>query len=882
MTKAPNSRQDDSRWSGRQLDPDLDQTFVALSIGDPTPVVTTFAALEAQRATILRRLLESDLDYPVSAVFSQIWQDIGPQMTDDQMNLLRWYLGTESTTRHPDRKAALRATLARVIALPTLPQTDAGSDLGFAAVRLASEGPMEVQAAGSRFLRRLANILIDPTDTDVRGPMLFAALHIVDLTVLKILLDRLPATLLPQDLQHGEDWATGLMIEFAGIDPWLSMMIERRFRRDPQSPVAAQRKTQLEQHRGKPFSSLATLFHDIRFDSADHYLKPALQFAYWRAQNDNLPDEIAFLSGHLRALDAGWTDNTGPTLTSAPGAPKALPQGSDLAGLTTHALDLASLDLDLASPSTPEVLRAGFDDLTRSTATAPFPPSWTLSDLLQAAQSLVQIDRREYSWIVHFVDAPHAHGLPQYGTIDLARFPVIHAGLMASIAALCRAGLDWLMAGHGTGSSVQVARLAQLHTRASLEIDQPEVAVAFLKRIEDIGILTDVVAILRDNCQLQVGMVGACSASPPPSRLGSDVHPFLDQPDWTAAEDVAWSTLAEDAGVAGQFEIVWPDGTLAAVDHTTPAGHISTACIPGLALIAEDFLLGPAGHVLRPNTYHTSAEFPWESAVVVAAQKRALRLRPTSASFSSQPVLLLEAFETLRWRNYYHWMVPILSRVALAQQRGLLDDRLLVVPEGLSRWMTETLDLIGLPPDRQLVVPLGQKVRFRDALLMSSIEHVSKAALQALRHRLLGPAPGETPSGHYLFLSRRSQKSRKLHNEADLEDMAHSMGFHVISPQDYSISDQITLFSRARGIAAAEGAALTNTMFCPPGARVLAVLCLNDMMPIFNDLSLVLGHHHRKLAGRGLTGVATGNRFQPQFDVDLDLARQSLAWVLEG
>ena len=75
---------------------------------------------------------------------------------------------------------------------------------------------------------------------------------------------------------------------------------------------------------------------------------------------------------------------------------------------------------------------------------------------------------------------------------------------------------------------------------------------------------------------------------------------------------------------------------------------------------------------------------------------------------------------------------------------------------------------------------------------------------------------------------------------------------------------------------------MTNTMFCPPGARVLAVLCLNDMMPIFNDLSLVLGHHHRKLAGRGLTGVATGNRFQPQFDVDLDLARQSLAWVLEG
>ena len=35
-------------------------------------------------------------------------------------------------------------------------------------------------------------------------------------------------------------------------------------------------------------------------------------------------------------------------------------------------------------------------------------------------------------------------------------------------------------------------------------------------------------------------------------------------------------------------------------------------------------------------------------------------------------------------------------------------------------------------------------------------------------------------------------------------------------------------------------------------------------------------------AWRGLTGIATTNRFQPPFSVDLDLARRSLSWVLEG
>ncbi len=166
-------------------------------------------------------------------------------------------------------------------------------------------------------------------------------------------------------------------------------------------------------------------------------------------------------------------------------------------------------------------------------------------------------------------------------------------------------------------------------------------------------------------------------------------------------------------------------------------------------------------------------------------------------------------------------------------------------------------------------------------MLISSIEYASAAAIQALRRRLLDAA-GEPPHGPPLFLSRSAQKLRKLHNENEIEAMAQEMGFQVISPQDVSVAEQVRLFSQSHGIAAVEGAALTNTMFCPAGTRVLAILCINDMMPVFNDLSIVMGRHHRKLVGHGVTGAATANRFQPTFTVDLDLVRQSLTWVLEG
>ena len=867
-----------------QLDTDLDPMFVALWAGDPLPVAAAFGASGAARSTILPRLLEAELDAPVAAAFALIWQDVAPDLPDHSLNLLRWYLTTEAATHHPARKSTHLAVLTRLIGHQSLPRTDAACDLGFSAVRLAVEcgGPLDLHRAACRLLRRLAALWIDPPGSVVRAPMLYAAIQTVDLTVLKSLIDRLPDAPLTPDLQHALDWANGLMIEFAGIDPWLEGVIDRQFQRDPHSPIAAQRKAQLGQHQGQSFASLAPLFRSIRSDPTDPTLRPALQFALMRANNDNLLDDIAFLSAHLRALDPNWSDEPGPRPPPDPVSPQRPPESCDLAQLSDYALALGSVDIDLASPFTPRALVAEFDWLVQAMVMAPLPRSWALPDVLQAAKQLLQIDQREFFFIVHFVDAPHAKGQPQYGSVDLRRIPVLHCGLMAAAAALCRAGLNWLMAGHAASGHSPMARLAQIHTRTSLAIDQPGVALAVLDRIASLGILTDVVAVLRDDCRLQLGDLAAAQSAAPHGRTGSEAYAFLDQANWTTAENIPWVALADDPAIAARFDVVWPDGHLQSCDHATPPGRTATALVPGLSLIAEDLLLGPAGHVLRPNTYHTSAEYPWDSALVVASQKRALRLRPTSRATCDQPVLVLEAFEALRWRNYYHWMIPILSRVALALERGLLDNRLLVVPAGLSGWMQETLALIGLPPDRQIVVPLGQKLHFRDALLLSSIEHVSATAVQALRHRLLGADPAAPTEGRHLFLSRKDQNLRKLHNEPAIEDMAKAMGFQILSPQDHSVAEQVRLFSQARGIAAVEGAALTNTLFSPPGARVLAISCINDMMPIFNDLSIVLGHHHRKLAGRGLTGIATTNRFQPPFSVDLDLARHSLAWVLEG
>jgi hypothetical protein len=45
------------------------------------------------------------------------------------------------------------------------------------------------------------------------------------------------------------------------------------------------------------------------------------------------------------------------------------------------------------------------------------------------------------------------------------------------------------------------------------------------------------------------------------------------------------------------------------------------------------------------------------------------------------------------------------------------------------------------------------------------------------------------------------------------------------------------------------------------------------MLPVFNDLSLVMGHEHMKLAAQGIDS-AGGTRFQPAFAADPALARR--------
>lgn len=872
------------------METDPDQLFKTALSGDPAALATAFVAKPGLRTPLLRLLLAAQEDAEVAACHALIWGATGAQMGTGLEGHLGWYLREEARTLQPKRIAVHRDVLIGALSLDRLPETEAGFDLGFTAVRVLTSLPvsLDLHRQAAQALTRLVAAWFGREGQGPRPAMIYAALGTVDLDLLRDCIDR-AGPVRSAELRHAAEWGLNeLMASQGGADGWLQAAIKTGYALDPQSPGSVHGMLWLGMLQDQDFRGFSPMLHQMRLDKTEPQLRPALLLAQDKARQHEADKEAIWLETQLDALDPNWNQDGARIETGDEGVQGPTPAPGptdDLVQCLAQARVLAGTDLRLHAALSPGDLHQAFTRLVAEIATAQVPKDWSLGRFVEAAVAMRQLTTREFGWVVHFVRAPHAGGRPEYGTVDLHFFPVLHRGLLSVSAAICRAGLAWIEAGHGAAGGWALARLIRAHTAAALEADAIDAAHGFLGRLEAAGIMPAILAVERDNVRLRAGQIAQAQAAPPKARLGSAVHPFLPRSEWSLAEGVPWDVLAHDPVLHGQFDILWPDGALRSYNHATPARDVLLARTRDISLLAEGLLIGPKGTMLKPDPYHTSLNYPVESLTVLAGQGKAVRVRPLARRDHPGPVLLLDGLAALHWPNYYHWMITHLSRIALAAEMGLLDHRKLVLPEGMKAWTLDSLDLIGVTDHQRLIVPPPHLIRFADAAILSSVEHLSPAAIHAMRRRFLGDGAQVTAppaDGRAFYLSRRSRALRKLVNEDEIEAIARDMGFEVIAPEDHSIADQRVLFASARGIAAPEGAALTNMIFAAPGTRVLSILCQNDMLPIFNDLALVLEQAHRKLPGAGIAGTLDSKRFQPHYHIAPDLARQALSWVLEG
>lgn len=211
--------------------------------------------------------------------------------------------------------------------------------------------------------------------------------------------------------------------------------------------------------------------------------------------------------------------------------------------------------------------------------------------------------------------------------------------------------------------------------------------------------------------------------------------------------------------------------------------------------------------------------------------------------------------------NYAHWLTEVLPRIAAFVQDRAFARTPLILDLDLHENIRRSLDLLA--PDQAVY-----RLRPDDLARVGVLHHVSVTgyvpfapqpredlsgfchgyfSAQALRRmvkqlrRAVNPPAG---SRHKLFV-RRTSTSRRLLNEAAIEEALVARGFKAIEPNEMSIEEQVAEFSRAQIVVGATGAAIANLIFAQPDCPIVV------LMPHFRHLPYRYWSNMAVAAGAG-------------------------------
>jgi capsular polysaccharide biosynthesis protein len=231
--------------------------------------------------------------------------------------------------------------------------------------------------------------------------------------------------------------------------------------------------------------------------------------------------------------------------------------------------------------------------------------------------------------------------------------------------------------------------------------------------------------------------------------------------------------------------------------------------------------------------------------------------------------------------NYGHWLSDEVPRL-LAALPHLPPDTRFIVSDPCQEYKIDTLLALGISRDRLLPVKCHfeihcEKLWFATHLGHSEWASTSPEIFRKMRDALLqayGNSEGATPER--IFVSRSGTQQRRLANEAELLPTIKKFGFTIVHPEKLSLPQQIRTFSRAKVVAGAYGAGMTNILFSPASALMMELQdALYAPRMWYWKLAAMLGHEYTTLVG-----FATASRYD--VDTDFNIQPESLGQFFEN
>ncbi|WP_208999326.1 glycosyltransferase family 61 protein [Roseibium sediminis] len=229
--------------------------------------------------------------------------------------------------------------------------------------------------------------------------------------------------------------------------------------------------------------------------------------------------------------------------------------------------------------------------------------------------------------------------------------------------------------------------------------------------------------------------------------------------------------------------------------------------------------------------------------------------------------------------NYFHFLLYVMSRVELVERLGLPTDIPFLVPERTAETaFFKRAQELGAFGAREIVVQGKREVVLVESPYLVRAFFCQCRVFDWLADKLGAPAPSKDAAPLFVVRRANAANGRTFRNQAEMDDVARSLGFETIDPGDHLLEKQVEIFQHAPIVAGPHGAGLTNVLFRSkkPGGLV----------EIFNP-GMGSPHYYMVARERGFSYDSffainpIGRAFSASTEVDLDTLRESLETALE-
>lgn len=227
--------------------------------------------------------------------------------------------------------------------------------------------------------------------------------------------------------------------------------------------------------------------------------------------------------------------------------------------------------------------------------------------------------------------------------------------------------------------------------------------------------------------------------------------------------------------------------------------------------------------------------------------------------------------------QYSHGIVQIYGRLIAALQTGMFDDYGILLPESTPDWVLTLLSRAGVAIDRIQKMPLDAISDVEEACVLPMNWEVCPSEIQALRHAIGNEfAVGGERVNYYLTRNNVKNFHRALENEDEFIAICRSRGFTILDPIDYSLDEQIALFSKAGTIVTSDSSGDTNMIYAPPGAEVVIIIPGRFCGMLMADVAIACGHTMSVIIGEFLAGDRNVDHSHGPYRADPEMLRNLL------